>query len=165
FPVAQGLHYLFAVKENQPGILEKLRLFLSRRPTKRADAVSEDVLSDKSSVIRRVFLLEKQPLYRWRHARTFIRVDSEKRDKYGRLMHKETRYFLSSLPRAQLTDAQWLLVIRRHWAVENNVHGTLDVSFKEDAHPWIEASPQGALAVLLLRRVALNLLGFFRSVT
>jgi hypothetical protein len=165
FTVAQGLHYLFAIKENQPGILEKLRLFLERRSKKRADAVSEDVLSDKSSVIRRIFLLEKQPLYRWKHARTFIRVDSEKRDKLGRLVHEETRYFLSSLPRAQLSDAQWLLVVRRHWAVENNVHGTLDVAFEEDAHPWIEASPQGALAVLVLRRVALNLLAFFRSVT
>jgi hypothetical protein len=165
FTVSQGLHYLFAVKENQPGILEKLRLFLSRRRSTSADAVSEDVLSDKSSVIRRIFVVEKQPLYRWRHARTFLRVDSEKRDKRGGLVHEETRYFISSMPRARLTDSQWLLVVRRHWAVENNVHGTLDVAFQEDAHPWIEASPQGALAVLLLRRVALNLLGFFRSVT
>jgi predicted transposase YbfD/YdcC len=165
FTVAQGLHYLFAVKENQPGILEKLRFFLGGHSAERATATSEDVLSDKSVVTRRVFLVERQPLYRWSHARTFLRIDSEKRDKHGQLVHHETRYFLSSLPRAEMTDAQWLLVVRRHWGVENNVHGVLDVAFQEDAQPWIEASPQGAFAVLLLRRVALNLLGFFRCVT
>ncbi|MFN0062048.1 MAG: hypothetical protein ACKVPX_05990 [Myxococcaceae bacterium] len=152
-----------------------MHFFLGGRTQESANAQSEDVLSDKSVVTRRVFLKEKRPLLRWSHACTFIRVDSEIRDSDGKLVRQKTadgkwvdvvtRYFLSSLPRAAMTDAQWLLVVRRHWAVENNVHGTLDLAFKEDDAPWIEASPQGALAVLLLRRVALNLLGLFRSVT
>jgi hypothetical protein len=30
-----------------------------------------------------------------------------------------TRYFLCSMEMATLTPAQWLLVIRRHWAIES----------------------------------------------
>jgi len=44
-------------------------------------------------------------------------------------------------------------------------HYTLDVALHEDDHPWIEADPQGALVLALLRRVAYNLLALFRNVT
>lgn len=49
--------------------------------------------------------------------------------------------------------------------MENNCHNTFDTVFSEDDKPWIEDSPRGALAVLLLRRIAYNLLALFRSVT
>ena len=42
---------------------------------------------------------------------------------------------------------------------------TFDTVFFEDDKPWIQDSPKGALAVLLLRRIAYNLLALFRSVT
>ena len=64
-----------------------------------------------------------------------------------------------------LADAQWLRVVRLHWAVENNCHHTFDTAFAEDDKTWIEDSPRGALAVLLLRRIAYNLITLFRSVT
>ncbi len=55
--------------------------------------------------------------------------------------------------------------MRRHWGVENDCHKTFDVAFGEDDHPRIEMAPQGTLVVLLLRRLAYNLLSLFRSVT
>jgi hypothetical protein len=51
-----------------------------------------------------------------------------------------------------------LRVVRLHWGVENNGHNSFDTVFVEDDKPWIEDCPQGALAVLLLRRIAYNLL-------
>jgi hypothetical protein len=48
--------------------------------------------------------------------------------------------------------------------VESN-HHTLDTAFAEDERPWIVADGTGALAVLLLRRMAYTLLALFRSVT
>ncbi len=83
----------------------------------------------------------------------------------GKWVDVVTRYFLSSKPMAALTSAQWLLVVRRHWAIENNLHGTLDVAFEEDAYPFMPSSPVGSLNVLLLRRIAYNALALFRSVT
>lgn len=42
---------------------------------------------------------------------------------------------------------------------------TFDTVFVEDDHPWVEDSPKGVLAVLMLRRIAYNMLALFRSVT
>jgi hypothetical protein len=78
---------------------------------------------------------------------------------------QQNRYYLCSLPRGRLTDDAWLELIRRHWGVENGCHKTSDQQFREDAHPWIDTDPQGMLVVLLLRRLAYNLLALYRSVT
>jgi predicted transposase YbfD/YdcC len=98
-----------------------------------------------------------------------VRVHSEKREiEGGKLVEQEDRYYLSSLPAEQLSPEQWLRVVRGHWGVENECHNTWDKIFREDDHPWFEAgqdAPQGALVVLLLRRIAYNLLTLFRSVT
>jgi hypothetical protein len=175
FTVSLGLHYLFAIKGNQPGILQVMLRYLGLRPAASADAFTQDVLSNKNVVTRRIFLIQKKPLFRWSHARTFIRVDSEIRDSEGNLVRQKTsdgkwvdvvtRYFLSSMELSVLTPQQWLLVIRRHWAIENNLHGTLDVAFEEDDFPFMPKSPLGSLNVMLLRRIAYNALTLFRSVT
>lgn len=175
FVVSQGLDYLFAIKGNQGGILKDMQLFLGNKTPDAALAKTEDVLSNKNVVTRRVFLVEKRPLDRWAHARTFIRVDSVIHDAAGALVKQKTsdgklvdcvtRYFLSSAEQAVLTPAQWLLVVRRHWAVENNIHHTLDTAFREDDFPFMPSSPVGSLNVLLLRRIAFNMLALFRSVT
>jgi len=94
-----------------------------------------------------------------------LRVCSEKLDARGQRIHYENRYFLCSLPASRLTSGQWLKVVRLHWGVQNGCHWTLDKTFEEDLPPWIEADPKGALAVVLLRRIAYTLLGLFRSVT
>jgi hypothetical protein len=168
FTVAQQLDYLFSIKDNQPGILEQMEFLLGKKKAEESVAHTQNVVGGKGGkhvVTRRLWVVEKQPLYRWSHARTFLRVDSTTTDSNGEVVAHETRYFLSSKERAALKDEQWLLLIRRMWAVENNIHHTLDKAFQEDKHPWIEASPRGALVVLVLRRIALNMLALFRSVT
>jgi len=65
----------------------------------------------------------------------------------------------------RLTDEQWLKIVRQHWAVENHCHGTWDMAFEEDDRPWIRNAPRGTLVVMLLRRMAFNMLALFRSVT
>lgn len=134
-----------------------------------------DVLDCRTTVTRRVILLpiEQQWSYGagkkpaesvWRHARTFVRIESEvTRD--GEAPQRETRLYVTSLPAASLTPQQWLHLVRSHWGVENNTHHTLDTAFAEDDRPWITRSGVGTLAVLLLRRIALTLLTLFRSVT
>jgi hypothetical protein len=66
---------------------------------------------------------------------------------------------------SRLTGEQWLKVVREHWAVENQCHGTWDTVFEEDDRPWIRNDPKGALVVMLLRRMASNMLALFRSVS
>ena len=65
----------------------------------------------------------------------------------------------------ELTPKQWLILVRSHWAVENNCHHTFDTVLEEDKRPWIVKDPQGMVVLLILRRLAYNIMAFFRSVT
>ena len=173
FVVAQGLDYFFGIKGNQKGIYETLKRMFAPFKPEQACAKTEDVLSNKQVLTRRIFIFTEKPLFRWSHARTFIRVDSEIRDAKGNIVQQQlptkkyvdfiTRYFISSAETKVMTNAQWLLVVRKHWAVENNLHHTLDTAFKEDRFPFMPSSPIGSLIILLLRRVAYNLIALFRT--
>lgn len=159
------LHYVFGLKGTQSTLLDEAKRLLEHRPPTAADAVSEDVVG-ANIVTRRAYITEEMAEFgEWIHLRTVLRIESETRTRDGQLVARDDRYRIASLPRRALADAQWLRLVRLHWGVENNCHNTFDTVFCEDDKPWIEDSPQGALAVLLLRRIAYNLLALFRSVT
>jgi predicted transposase YbfD/YdcC len=65
----------------------------------------------------------------------------------------ERRYYLTSLPLGVETFAR---AVRSHWGVENKVHWTMDVCFRED-HSRARAG-YAAENLATLRRLALNLL-------
>lgn len=142
-----------------------------------AEAVERtvDVLDNRTTETRTLTLLAIDPNWSygqgkgpdetvWTHARTFLRIDSEKiRD--GVVVESETPMSVSSMSPERLTPKQWMHLVRAHWGVENNNHHTLDTAFAEDDRPWIEADANGMLAVLILRRIAYTLLALFRAVT
>ena len=64
-----------------------------------------------------------------------MRLESEVLDAKGQRLSYENRFYVSSLARDELTSAQWLRVMRRHWGVKNETHHTLDTAFAEDDHP------------------------------
>ena len=66
----------------------------------------------------------------------------------------QVRYFLTSASDDPALLAQ---AIRRHWAIENNLHWVLDVTFGEDESRVREHNAVQNRAVL--RKIALNLLG------
>lgn len=161
--VASRRDYLFAVKDNQPSLLAEMHRVLGTRTD--ADASSDDARGG-GSWIRRVYVSDEMAGWPgWEHLRTIVRIESEVLDKRGQRVSYENRFYVSSLARRELTAAQWLLVVRRHWGVENETHHTLDTAFAEDDHPWIEANENGMLAVALLRRVAFTMAAIFRGVT
>jgi hypothetical protein len=161
-----GLHYLFGLKGTQPTLFAEAQRLLASLSQKSAAASTDDVIGGPRTVVRHVYLTEQMAGFdEWKHLRTVLRVESETFDAYGKRTAHENRYFVSSLPASRLTAAQWLLLVRHHWGVENNCHHTLDTAFEEDDRPWIESDPRGMLVVALLRRLAYNLLTLFRSVT
>lgn len=161
--VALKKDYLFAVKDNQPGLFAEAQRVLGARTN--PDATSDDARGS-GSWIRRVYVSDQMAGWPgWEHLGTVVRIESEELDAKGQRRSYENRYYVSSLARDELTSAQWLLVVRRHWGVENETHHTLDTAFAEDDHPWIEANESGMLAVLMLRRVAYSMLAIFRGVT
>ena len=64
----------------------------------------------------------------------------------------ERRYYLSSLPLGAETFAR---AVRGHWGVENNLHWSLDVTFREDQSR--ARTRYAAQNLATLRRLALNL--------
>lgn len=165
--VAAGKDYLFALKLDQPKKLDAARRLLADQPVV---ARTETVLSNRRSVVRTLRLARvkhlrgaRSPIF-WSTTHSIVEVTAESIVD-GEVASRETRHFLSSLAHDAITPAHWLVVVRRHWGVENDCHKTFDVAFDEDDHPWIEMDPRGTLVVLLLRRIAYNLLALFRSVT
>lgn len=155
-----GVHYLFGLKDTQPSLRREAERLLGERQDSECDAEN----TDSNGGVRRVYLMTVDPgLCGWNHLCTFVRVTHTSKDKRGKV-EQTTRYFLSSLPQSRLRPLQWLLVIRRHWAVETT-HQILDTAFKEDDKPWITSHPRGAAVLMMLRRIAYTLLTFFLNVT
>jgi len=164
-----GLDYLLGLKEDQPTLLREAQRLLKKCKAEEAKAKTDDVVG-KTTVTRRLFTTtEMAGFLSWEHLQTVVRVQSEKRDNTtDAVLESEDRYFLSSLAREELTDEQWLRVVRNHWWVENGCHQIWDKIFREDDKPWIqsgEGASQGTVVVMLLRRLAHNMLALFRSVT
>ena len=65
----------------------------------------------------------------------------------------ERRYFLSSLP---LNAKGFAKAVRDHWGVENSLHWSLDVTFREDDSR--ARTKNAAQNVASLRRIAINLI-------
>lgn len=69
------------------------------------------------------------------------------------LIQQENRYYISSLP----SDAKPILsAIRQHWSIENALHWTLDVVFREDFCPIRKDFAPENFATI--RHIAVNLL-------
>jgi predicted transposase YbfD/YdcC len=84
----------------------------------------------------------------WRGLKTLFKIDSEIH--YEGKTTRETKYYLTSLTE----EASELLgIARKHWSIENGLHRSLDVVFKEDAAQEHDRNAAANLSVL--RKVAL----------
>ena len=169
---AAGKDYLFALKDEHRTMFQLAEELLATEPV--VDH-TEDRLDRTTTVVRSLKLLRADPSWShgdgkgpskstWPHAGAFLSVQYV-RVKEGVVEDRFERMYVTSLDPDRLTTQEWLELVRRHWAVENNNHHTLDTAFKEDARPWIEADANGMLVVLLLRRIAYTTLALFRAVT
>ena len=71
----------------------------------------------------------------------------------GEKTSDETHYYISSLP-LSASAKSIAQAIRSHWAVENELHWSLDVSFREDASRVCKG--EGPANLACLRRLALT---------
>lgn len=129
--IEQGADYILMVKDNQPELKEQVeKVFKIQKPT--MVDVEEDlghgrIEKRKCEIITNLDFLDDQN--HWRNLNSIIRIVSERTDKKTDAYSCETRYYISSLKQ----DAKLLNnSIRSHWAIENNLHWTLDVVMKED---------------------------------
>jgi predicted transposase YbfD/YdcC len=153
--------YVMALKDTQPELVREARRRLGNHQRK-PDFETEVEIYKGRRVQRRLYRTTDMAGYNdWSHLRQVWRVEQETRDGEGKLVEREDRYFLSSVPAGRLTAAQILLVVRGHWGIENDCFWTLDTQWREDAVPWCS---QGLAVEVLswLRLMAYNLLQFAR---
>lgn len=155
-----GGDYLLAVKANQPTLRNDVERYFEDAPTESLDSFCE---LDKAHgrIEERVVTVSRETGWlagdrrfpgelRLPHATTIIRVRS--RTGLKDRSRFDTRYYISS---ADLTAARAAQAVRGHWMVENALHWTLDVIFKDD-HSRLRKG-HGANNMAIVRHFAINL--------
>jgi len=161
--VAAQADYVLSVKENQGHLFEDIAVLFAvdqAQNFKYADLQYHKTVSKGHGRIEiRECWSTSQPAYLnlVREKENWTRLQSIAMVICTRIVAgKETRkvrYYISSLP----SDAKRILhVVRRHWAIENELHWVLDVALNEDRSRVRKEQAPENLAVL--RHIALNLL-------
>ena len=165
----KGGDYVLALKGNHPNLHESVRRFFeqSRQNEWRTGfgnvAHRHCWTQEKGHgriEIRRCWVVDTDiawldPDGQWAGLASVAAVECERRVGAGASAKTtvEVRYFLSSL---RGSARQVLRAVRRHWGIENNLHWTLDLAFREDESRVRKDHAGENLATL--RKLALNLL-------
>jgi predicted transposase YbfD/YdcC len=87
----------------------------------------------------------------WKDLKSIVMVESTREVK--KIITKENRFYITSFTAKPELAAH---AIRSHWAIENNLHWTLDVAFREDFSSIREKNAVENIG--LVRKIGLNLL-------
>jgi len=150
--------YVLALKGNQSGLHEDAVLYLADpafaahgRQDVETDAGHGRVEERRCRALDAQWLAERHP--EWKRLRSLAEIKAVRVDKKTGAQSRETRLYISSLepdPKAILA------AVRSHWAIENNLHWTLDVAFDEDR--CRTRKDDSALNLAVIRHAALNIL-------
>jgi predicted transposase YbfD/YdcC len=158
---AKGADYVLALKGNAGLIHDEISNFFEQAEKAKYDGVEHSVFSEEEKKhgrdVERLFHCTKEldwlpQACEWANLRGLVEVKSTRKEK-GKIF-LEKRYYITSLE----TSAERLsVIIRSHWAIENNLHRNLDINFLEDASTANTGYAAENLAIF--RRLALNVLG------
>jgi predicted transposase YbfD/YdcC len=147
--------YILMVKENQAGLKEQIEKVFKLQKPEMID-VEEDLGHGRiekrtCEVITKLdFLDEKEG---WTALRSIVKITSERSIKNTNIYSCETRLYISSINgNAKLLNNS----IRSHWAIENNLHWTLDVVMKEDGQ--LNYIGNAAENMNMMKKIALGML-------
>lgn len=153
-----GGDYLLGLKGNQGTLHDDVRLFFEQPPPggdyalaswEEHDKGHGRIESRRCDITARIDWLQEQ--HAWPGLRSIARITATRC--VGAGVSTESRYYLTSLspdPKRILENT------RSHWAIENTLHWTLDMSFGDDACRI--RKDNAPLALATIRHVALNLL-------
>ena len=150
--IEKEAHYILAVKDNQKTLCLEVETACKRYHP--IVDVSETEKGHGRIETRRCQVFEKGLIVdsenSWKGLQTIIKITSirEIRDKTT----NEVRYYISSLDCFQPFNTY----IRNHWGVENQLHWTLDMVFREDEQR--KRTKHAAQNFAIVRKIALNLL-------
>ncbi len=142
--VAQGGHYLWPVKENQPQLYQAIqRLFTPKEPKPGFGKMPDDFLT-ASTIDRGHGRIEKRTIQTstllndyldWPSVGQVYRLERHFSWVRRGEIYKtscEVEFGITSLPRSQVSPLQVLHNRRSHWHIETSLHYRRDVTFHED---------------------------------
>jgi predicted transposase YbfD/YdcC len=162
----KGADYVIGLKDNQPTLAADMRELADRGCEADFAGLTTDVYSTSEMArggieerdVRVIEIPENCPhRSRWPDLRTLAivirRTEREGVESY------ETRMYLSSLPpKAKLLSQ----AIRSHWGIENSLHWSMDVTFREDHHRLLDRN--GVQNFSAIRRLVVSILRQDKSV-
>jgi len=129
--IIQKADYLLMVKDNQQNLNEQIKKLFGK-----AEITDEHIEIDSGHgrvetrtchVITDLTFLDGKE--EWESLKSICCVTSERYDKKTDKTSRDKRYYISSLAgKAEVINN----AVRKHWSIENNLHWSLDVLFKED---------------------------------
>jgi len=154
--VDRKAHYILAVKNNQPQLLEDTEdEFRFSKPIgihTKEEIGHGRIETRKCSVIKDFQFLNHNK--DWASLKSVIKIESTREFKNSnKPIEKSIRYYISSLDH---NAEEFQKDIRSHWAIENKLHWTLDVGFSEDASRKRAGNAAQNYSVVL--KIALNLM-------
>ena len=150
-----GGHYVLTIKGNQARLAPEARACLDRAQAnpRTPIAETEDTAHGRHEVRRAIVARFAQtPGPKALEGLVAVARVESWRTLEGKTTHKIRDYALSR----RMTPAEVLRTVRRHWAIENDLHWQLDVLMAEDQTRNRKNNGPANLAVL--RRLALNVL-------
>ena len=161
--VGRGADYLLAVKENQGQLHQDIRDLFEAGGASSLDGLPHDYAATLNKghgrIERRECWAIDDPACleylstggEWPDLRSVVKVECRRETEAG--ASAQARYYISSL---EATAERQLAAARSHWSIENSLHWTLDVTFRED-HIRVrkEHGPQN---MATLRQISHNLL-------
>jgi len=161
--VKKGADYLLALKGNQGHLHEDVTAFFSIAKKENFKNIEYDFytacdaghgrVERRSAYAIDVKRYKKlfSTVHEWKKLNSIVMVESVREG--SKFKTTETRFYISSCqPSAELL----LKTSRKHWAIENSLHWTLDVTFREDESRIRKgASPEN---YAIFRHIALNII-------
>ena len=146
-------NYILALKGNQTYLKEDVESMCKRMEPDSENEVVEKghgrIETRNCKVFNKIDLLEDQE--KWCELKSVIQICAQREIKDK--ITTETRLYISSLNHDASAFNQY---IRQHWSVENNLHWTLDMTFREDEQR--KRDKHSAQNFAIVRKIALNLL-------
>ena len=122
--------YLFGLKENQPSLLEDVRLFFEDQSNQNEWESSQTVEKNagriEKRICRKIMDISWLKEHKWPGLQSVFSIERivETRGRHSR----ETSYYISS---RDVCAKQLMVLAREHWKIES-MHWLLDVTFSED---------------------------------
>lgn len=154
--VARGGDYLLAVKANQPGLLDDLKLFFND-PYER-DRIESHQTTDADHgriEVRRHWVCNEVDwlarMHPWKGLACLAMVEAT-REIDGKATTARRFYIASTA----LDARRFAAAVRAHWTIENQLHWVMDVVFRDDLCRL--RTGHAAANMATIRHIALNLL-------